>query len=148
MSAGSLLYHFHSKEDLTIEILSHVGNRQRVLFENMRVHEDASSGDVCRAVWRVLGAPESRPIFRLFFEVYGLALVDRVRFPDFFPAAVHVWLDFLETPFVREGMTRENARVRATIVLATFRGFLLDVCGTNETARVDAAVAAWIASWI
>jgi AcrR family transcriptional regulator len=147
VSAGSLLYHFRSKEDLTVEILKHAGDRQRELFGAMRLRDDASPGEVCRAVWNVIGAPEARPLFRLFFEVYGLALIDPDRFPAFFPAAIVNWLDFIERPYVRDGLSPKDARARATVVLANFRGYLLDVCATNDSERVDRAVDLWIASW-
>ncbi len=81
---------------------------------------------------------------RLFFEVYGLALVEPERFPGFFPGAISNWLAFLAPAYVRGGMSAAEARVFATIVLAGFRGFLLDLCATGESERVDRAVALWI----
>ena len=144
VSPASLLYHFGSKEELTVEILKHAGDRQRELFASMRTREGQTSADVCREVWRVIATPKARPLFRLFFEVYGLALVDRKRFPEFFPAAISNWLGFLEPAYVRAGMSTADARVQATIVLAGFRGFLLDLCATGETKRIDRAVARWI----
>ncbi len=147
VSAGSLLYHFHSKEELTIEILKYAGDRQRELFAELRERDDLPAGEVCRTVWRVIGAREARPLFRLFFEVYGLALVDKNRFPGFFPAAIENWLGFLAPPFERAGMNAEDARANATIVLANFRGYLLDLCATNDDERVGRAVELWIASW-
>jgi AcrR family transcriptional regulator len=144
VSAGLLLYHFRSKEELTIAILKFAGDRQRELFASLGEREFETPGDVCREVWRVISAPDVRPLFRLFFEVYGLALVDPERFPAFFPAAITNWLDFLEGPFACAGSDSTSERVRATIVLAGFRGFLLDVCATGDDARVDRAVAAWI----
>lgn len=146
VSPASLLYHFGSKEELTVEILKHAGDRQRLLFVSMRTAEDQTPGDVCREVWRVIGSAEARPLFRLFFEVYGLALIEPSRFAGFFPAAVENWITFLANFYVRDGMTVRAARVQATLNLATFRGFLLDVCATGDDERVDAAVELWIGS--
>ena len=143
VTPGLLLYHFHSKEELTVEILKHVGERQRELFAQLRTDEHASAGEVCRAVWAVIGTPAARPLFRIFFEVYGLAVVDPGRFPGFFPAAVENWLAFLAAPYVRDGASAHEARARATIVLAIFRGFLLDVCATNDDARIARALSLW-----
>jgi AcrR family transcriptional regulator len=143
VSPASLLYHFHSKEELTVEILKHAGDRQRELFASMRTH-DKTPEDICHEVWRVIGSPQARPLFRLFFEVYGLALIDPKRFPGFFPNAVWNWLAFLEPMYVRSGLSPSEARVRATVVLAGFRGFLLDVCATGDDERVGRAVAHWI----
>ena len=144
VSPASLLYHFHSKEELTVEILRYAGDRQRELFASLRTRKNDTAGEVCRKVWRVIGSPKDRPLFRLFFEVYGLALVDPKRFPGFFPGAVSNWLEFIEPAYVRDGLSPKEARTRATVVLAGFRGFLLDVCATGDYDRVDRAVALWI----
>jgi AcrR family transcriptional regulator len=146
ISPGLLLYYFGSKEELTVEILKHAGERQRALFAELRTSNDGTAAEICAEVWRIIGAPEARPLFRLFFEVYGLALIDAKRFPNFFPAAISSWLDFLERPWISAGMNSNDARVKATIVLAGFRGFLLDICATGDRERVDRAVAAWIDS--
>ena len=143
VSPGLLLYHFRSKEELTVEILAHVGQRQRELFAQLRTDGNATAGEVCRAVWDIIGAPGARPLFRIFFEVYGLALVDPDRFPAFFPAAIENWLAFLAEPYAREGASPSEARARATIVLALFRGFLLDVCATSDDARIARALSLW-----
>jgi AcrR family transcriptional regulator len=146
VSAASLLYHFHSKEELTVEILKHAGDAQRELFASMWSAPDGQApADMCRAIWRILAAPAARPLFRLFFEVYGLALIDPARFPGFFPAAVWNWIGFLERAYIDNGCAAEEARTLATIVLAGFRGFLLDLCATGDDERLERAVAAWIA---
>jgi AcrR family transcriptional regulator len=146
VSPGILLYHFASKERLIVELLQRAGDRQRALFEGLRSDDDRSSAAVCRDVWRVLRDPKSQQLFRLFFEIYGLALQDPTRFPGFFPAAVANWLAFLEKPALREGASKTAARKRATVILAGFRGFLLDLCATRDHKRVDGAVEAWIDS--
>lgn len=146
VSAAALMYHFGSKEELTVAVLRRAGDRQRALFETIRAREEATPLDVCRAIWRTFGMLESIPLFRLFFEMYGLALQDRARFPDFFPGAVDRWLDFIAAPLVRAGATRRDARIRATIVLAGFRGFLLDLCATEDRERIERAVDLWLRS--
>ena len=146
VSPAILLYHFQSKEGLVVELLKRAGDRQRILFERLGDNEHRAAEDVCRRAWRVLSDPGAQPLFRLFFEVYGLALQDRMRFPGFFPDAVSNWLRFLEAPALREGASKTEARKRATIILAGFRGFLLDLCATGERKRIDGAVEAWIAS--
>lgn len=138
-----LLYYFESKEALLTEILVAVRSRQRVAFAKLS-DVRGSSGDVCRAAWRIMSDRKSEPLFRLLFEVYALALVDRKRFPDFLKHVVADWLDFLERPALAEGCSATRARAYATVVLAGFRGFMLDLCATRERARVDLAVNMWI----
>ncbi len=146
VSAAALLYNFASKEELTIAILKRAGDRQRTLFETIRSQEDATPYEVCREIWRAVSVPREIPLFRLFFEVYGLALQDRERFPDFFAGAIERWIDFIGMAFTRTGATKREARIRATIMLAGFRGFLLDLCATEDYARVNGAVDLWLRS--
>jgi AcrR family transcriptional regulator len=146
VSPPALLYNFTSKEELTIAILKRAGDRQRALFETIRSEEGATPYEACGEIWRALSAPTSIPLFRLFFEVYGLALQDRERFPDFFPRAIEGWIDFIGMAFERSGATKREARVQATVVLAGFRGFLLDLCATEDYVRVNGAVTLWLRS--
>lgn len=146
VSAAILLYHFTSKDQLVVEVLAWAGERQRAHFGQLRDDEELTSAEVCGAVWKAISDPHAQPLFRLFFEVYGLALQDPDRFPGFFPGAVANWLAFLERPALRDGASKADARKRATIMLAGFRGFLLDLCATRERKRIDGAVDAWIAS--
>jgi hypothetical protein len=45
---------------------------------------------------------------------------------------------------VRSGYTPEDGRAHATVLVAGFRGFLLDLCATHDRARVDRAVELWL----
>ncbi len=144
VSAATLMYHFTSKEELTVVVLRRAGDRQRALFETIRSQPDATPYEVCRAIWSAVGSPKNVPLFRLFFEMYGLALQDRERFADFFPGAIDRWLDFIGIAFERSGATKRDARIQATIILAFFRGFLLDLCATEDHERIDSAVQLWL----
>lgn len=140
-----LLYYFGSKEQLVAEVLTAAGGRQRAAFD--RLPRNATSyRETVGAAWRVLSAPENEPVFRLFFEVYGLALQDPSRYPGFLDRAVDVWLDYLEPSALRDGHTKADARAIASVILAGYRGFLLDVLTTGDRRRLDRAVDIWIAS--
>ncbi len=138
-----LLYYFGSKEELIGEVLDTARARQRAIFATLP-RDAASYGQTIRAAWAVMSAPEHEPVFRLFFEVYGLALQDRKRFAAFLRGAVGDWLAFLEAPALRDGYSAPDARAIATVILAGFRGFLLDLCATGERARIARAVELWI----
>ena len=140
-----LLYYFNSKEDLVTEVLQQAGSRQRQLFDRLRT-KHLGSVQACREIWSVMSAPASEPTFRLFFEVYGLALQDRKRYSRFLKNVVEPWLDFIGTPLIQNGMPQAQARAYATVVLAGFRGFLLDLCATRERERIDRAVDLWFES--
>ena len=138
-----LLYYFGSKEDLVTEVLDRAAARQRKLFARIRAQHLGTS-DGCREIWSIMSAPASEPIFRLFFELYGLALQDRRRFGRFLKRAVEPWLEFISEPLLAEGWDRRDARAWATMLIAGFRGFLLDLCATRDRERVDAAVDLWL----
>jgi AcrR family transcriptional regulator len=140
-----LLYYFGSKEQLVTAVLVGAGERQRAIFD--RLPRNATSyRETVTAAWRAMSAPEHAPVFRLFFEVYGLALQDPERFPGFLQRAVNVWLDYLEPSALRDGYSKADARAIATVILAGYRGFLLDMCTTGERRRIDRAVELWIAA--
>jgi len=134
-SSGLLLYHFGSKDELLIRIIQVGRERQQSMMRDLE-SADLSPTEIGRKLWRAYSSPRWEPLFRLFFEVYALALQDRSRFPGFLKSNVNEWLTALEGP----APVDPQARTTATIILAAFRGFLLDFCATRERARVDRAV--------
>jgi AcrR family transcriptional regulator len=138
-----LLYYFKSKEDLVTEVLEQAGARQRRLFDRLRT-EHLGSSDACREIWNVMRAPAAESLFRLFFEVFGLALQDRKRYARFLKRVVEPWLEYIAAPFVESGLSKTEARAHATIILAGFRGFLMDLCATRDRERIDRAVEIWL----
>jgi AcrR family transcriptional regulator len=142
-SPRGLLYHFGSKEELVTAALARAGVRQREVFETLPRNPE-SYAETVRAAWAVMSSPKNEGLFRLFFEIYGLALQDRDRFPGFLERAVEVWLSYLERPALRDGYSRADARAIATVLLAGYRGFLLDLCTTRDRKRLARAVELWI----
>ena len=141
-----LLYYFTSKDDLVLEVVARARERQRRLFERLKEQQAETALDACRAVWDVMSAPKSEPAFRLFFEIYGLALRDPKRYADFLRSAVGDWLAYIERSFLRMGHAPQDARAIATVVLAGYRGFMLDLCATHDRRRIDRAVDMWLAT--
>lgn len=143
-SPRTLLYHFGSKEAMVIAVLRSVRARQLAVFDRMRRSEMTTPGAICRAAWAYMTDPSIGPLLRLFFETYALALRDPKRFPGFLEGAVEDWLAFLAEPLLASGMPAERARIVATIVLAGYRGFMLDFAATADTKRIGAALDAWV----
>jgi len=139
-----LLYYFNSKEDLIVEVIARSRERQRLLFESVASQDEASAVDLCRAAWAIMSAPKAEPAFRLFFEFYGLALQDPKRYAEFLRNAVGDWLSYIGRPYVTAGYGPEDARAIATVVLAGYRGFMLDLCATHDRRRIDRAVDLWL----
>ena len=139
-----LLYYFGSKEKLIMEIVARARERQRRQFERLQQQESETAIDACRAIWSVMSAPKSETAFRFFLEIYSLALQDPKRYPGFLRSAVVDWLSYIEKPYVDAGYSSAQARAIATVVLAGYRGFLLDLCATHDRARVNRAVDVWL----
>jgi AcrR family transcriptional regulator len=132
-SPSLLLYHFGSKEALLMAIIKAGRARQHEMMRNVDL-SGVSERESARALWRAWSAPAWKPLMQLFFEVYALALQDPSRFPNFLDETVDDWLHALTI----DDNTREG-RARATLMIAVFRGLLLDLCATGERARVNKA---------
>ena len=141
-----LLYYFGSKEALVVKALARLRERQRGTFSGLREARYDKPSDPCRAIWKQMSAPQSEKLFTFFFETYALALRHPRRFSDFLNNAVQDWLEFVAEPLIRKGLTRSEARAFATVVIAGFRGFMLDYCASRDRQRVDLAVDLWLDS--
>lgn len=141
-----LLYYFGSKEELVTRALARLRERQRAGFARLKHAGAADPIEVCRTVWRQLAAPQTEPLLRLFFQAYSMGLQEPKRFADFLHHAIEDWLEFLAAPRIAAGDSPAAARAFATVVLAGFRGFLLDYCASHDRRRVEAAVELWLRS--
>jgi AcrR family transcriptional regulator len=139
-----LLYYFRSKEEMVAQALARLRERQLAGYAGMKAAKFASPAEACRAIWRNMSAPDSEPLFRLFFEVYTLAIRHPRQFKDFLRTAIEDWLEFLAEPLRKKSCTESEARAYASIVLAGFRGFMLDYCGSKDRKRLDRAVELWL----
>jgi len=136
-----LLYHFGSKEKMVIEVLSQIRERQRAAYDEL---EAPSFAAACHAVWERMSAPDSEPLFRLFFETYGIALRSPKIYRAFLHDTIEEWLQNIAEPLCREGWNPSEARAFATVVLSGLRGFMLDFCTTHDRNRLDQAVGLWL----
>ena len=139
-----LLYYFGSKEALIARALARLRERQRAAYAQMKLAATANPREACLAIWRHLSAPSSEPLFRMFFQAYSMGLQDPERFQEFLRTAIEDWLEFLSAPLLARGHPAALARAYATVVLAGFRGFMLDYCASRDRARADAAVELWL----
>jgi AcrR family transcriptional regulator len=140
-SPRMLLYHFESKERLVSEGLAVARMRQaEQSYAWLEAQPELAPDALLRRFWRWQLA-EQRPFLRLFFEVYGLALQDPARFPGFLDHAVSDWLGFIASLLRRAGVRRARAHTAATVVVAAYRGLLLDVLATGDEKRTTRALA-------
>jgi AcrR family transcriptional regulator len=133
-TAPLLIYHFGSKDALLVEIINAGRARQQALLADI-TSRGLSDAQTAAHLWKALSAPESLPLFRFFFEIYALAMRDPSRFPGFLDAAIDEWIDAACPP-----KPTARDRLEATVLIAAFRGFLLDLCATGDRKRVDRSV--------
>jgi AcrR family transcriptional regulator len=136
-----LLYHFGSKEKMVSEVLAQIRQRQRATYGRV---EGASFAKGCQTIWTHMSAPDSEPLFRLFFETYGIALRHPRVYKSFLHDTIEDWLELVTGELASERRQRKHSRAIATIVLAGLRGFMLDFCTTHDRERVDLAVRLWL----
>ncbi len=139
-----LLYYFGSKEKMLTQAIRRLRDLQRAGFGKLRDARYENPSDACRAIWQQMSAAESLAMFQLSLETFTLALRHRRQFAGFLNTSVEDWLQFMSQPLIRQGAKSEDARAFATIVIAGFRGFLLDLCATRDRKRIDRAVELWI----
>jgi AcrR family transcriptional regulator len=139
-----LLYHFGSKEAMVDRVLTYIRDQQRTNYARMSPPSVIPLSGGCREIWQAMTAPESEPLFRLYFEIYSLALQQPRRFKDFLHNTIEDWLNFMAGPLQREGYSKNDSRAAATVILAGFRGLLLDYCATHDRKRLDHALNLWL----
>lgn len=133
VSHVTLRHHFGTKEELVAEIL-----------ETLRARAPIPAGaaddeTLLRGLWAQWSTPEGQRHFRLLFEVYGEALMHPRRYRRFLDAVVDDWLRVITGIALDAGCPEADAERFATVLLAQFRGLLLDLLATGDRARVDAA---------
>ena len=138
-----LLYYFGSKEKMVVDVLAEIRRQQLTAFGEI---SGATFGEACRLTWKRMSALDSEPLFRLFFEAYGIALRRPNLYKDFLRATIEDWINLVAEELRQDGHRREDARAFATVVLAGFRGFMLDFCNTRDRKRLDHAVEMWTRS--
>ena len=138
-----LLYHFGSKEKMVDR------DRQRksaTSSSRPTSRRRSDFAEACLIIWKRMTAPDSEPVFRLFFEIYGIALTPPAGLRSFLHDTVEDWLSLIADPLCGEGCDRRESRAFATLVLAGMRGFMLDFCTTHDRKRLDRAVEIWLGS--
>lgn len=139
-----LLYYFGSKESLIAQVFAHLRKQQHAAIARLTEQTYVHPTDACRAGWTMMSSPQFLPLYTLFFETYAYALRNRKDHGPFLRHAIEDWLQFIEAPALEAGADAKQARRYATIVLAGFRGFIMDLCATGDRKRVDSAVSEWL----
>src|SRR5277367_5256071 len=142
-SARLLIYHFGSKEKLLTDALEQV--RQRIESSLRRLAEKQEPGgtpslpEFLLLFWRWAMHKPNQRYFRLLFEIDGLALQNRARFPArFWGAGFARWRRVFETEFGQP--SDKNGAATSTFQLVALNGLLHDFLFTGDRKRTTAAL--------
>ena len=139
-SPRTLLYHFHSREDLIAAAVNEFRKRHlAIVAEGLQRHPPPSAEEGLKQYWASYTAKKREPFLRLQFEIWGLALQNPERFTDFLQG-VAVYYDSFEEGLVLQGVPREKSRILATQHMAAIRGLMLDLLTTGDRKRIDKAI--------
>lgn len=139
-SPRMLQYHFSTKEALQRAVLQRARTRQRRDFGALlRVRPDEDYRTTLGRAWAGMTGPEGQRYLAMFGRLREDA--EQQLWPGFRQEATTDWLAPLE-----DGLRTIGRAELATLVLAVIRGLILDLDSTGDTARVDAAWAAFVAT--
>lgn len=142
VSPTTLVHRFGSKEQMLVAILARL--RERIVAATSEeLGKEPDLATAARVVWTRTSSPRRESEFRLFFAVYGRALQDRRLFAEFLDHVVADWMASLRD--AQPDADPETAARRATLVIATIRGLLLDLLTTGERDRVEDAAESFLA---
>ncbi|MQY26655.1 TetR/AcrR family transcriptional regulator [Nocardia aurantia] len=144
VSPTTLVHHFGTREQMLEAVLGRL--RERIFAAvGPRDGDHPDLAAAARAVWTRTSDPRQWAEFRLFFAVYGRALQAPHQFERFLDRVVTDWMNAL-CEAQGPGVDADLARRRATLIIATLRGLLLDLLATGDRDRVDDAAQAFLAT--
>jgi len=139
-SARLLIYHFGSKEKLLADALDQVRQRIDASLRSLAAKESPQSlGEFLLMFWRWAMHRPNQRYFRLLYEVDGLAMQNRERFPaHFWGAGFARWRRAFETDF---GLSPDKeGAATSTFLLAALNGLLHDYLATGDRKRTTDAL--------
>jgi AcrR family transcriptional regulator len=143
VSTNTLVHHFGTKEQMFEAVLGRLRERLVVATDDL-LGERPDLATAARVVWARTSDPRRGAEFRLFFAVYGRALQAPQQFAGFLERVVSDWMSSLHD-VQGPDTDADTATRRATLVIATIRGLLLDLLATGDRERVQDAAESFFA---
>ena len=136
-----LLYHFDGADDLLAQAMFRLRERRisNVLAAAAKSPVRQTLAARVRAIWPVLMADESG--LRVIDQAIGLVMYDPERYAQLGREASTQYLPSLLSLCPEDWSDQRKSEV-AHMMLAIFRGFLMDWRTTGETARIDDGIEA------
>jgi AcrR family transcriptional regulator len=134
-----LIYHFGSADGFWEAMLREIRHRE----QRARPRLVSAGGTLVETIeqsWERFSAESYLPVIRLLFTLYVKAINEPEKFGDFLDDAVDGWVKHSSAMFGQFGFDKEEAQVRARILLATMRGLLLHLLATGDRAHTTEAM--------
>jgi AcrR family transcriptional regulator len=137
---------FANKDEIIEALIARNRIKIRAKYAEM-LGGNVTSASIRRALWKFYAESESDS--RLFFEAYGLALQNNTHYREFL-LGINDWLSAMKETLQRSGVPSGKAETYATLVLAVYRGAMMDLLATGQRSRVNAAMELWFkaADWL
>ena len=139
-SPRMLIYHFTTRDALVRDMLHEARRQQRDLFGGILAPQAGRAyGEVLTDAWSRLTQADALAYTRLFREVHDLP-PERSPWPEFRRISIEDWLPVAEAGLRADGHQAPGGL--ATLLVAAFRGLLLDRDITGDHERTTAAIQA------
>lgn len=138
-----LLYHFGSLDALLAAAFEQSRIRQLELVMSTLDPRTPVSRQV-RDLWALLTNPAAEAAPQTFFEMFGRAVRERGELSLFAKKSVDDWINYITVQLKARGLEDDEAHAQATLILAVFRGLLMDLLATGDRSRVEAALEAFL----
>lgn len=143
VSDRMIVYYLPTKADLVRATVGKIGADFQRLLADAFGQERRSVDELVATAWPVLTSAEGDRVFRVFFEIVGLAAAHQEPFDELAPAMVGGWAVWLSGR--TKGSTAEIRHRRALEVIARLDGLLLLRHTVGPAAAAQAARAFGIA---
>jgi len=123
ISDRTVVYYFPTKVDLISAVVGTMVADTERLLEEAFGSAPLPQDELMRRAWPVLANPSADPVFRLYFEIIGLAAARQSPYVDLAAGIASGWVDWLGPRTL--GSTPEVRRRRALATMAQIDGLLL-----------------------
>lgn len=146
ISSAEIHDFFETKDEIVLALIARSRLRYRKFFVDLLADRSHTPTERRRAMWKHF--VDSEPDFRIFFEAYGLALHNE-EYREFIHG-IDDWLELIKDTTEVQSDRVSDAAAYITLLLAVYRGAMMDLCATGARARVNAGMelffkaAAWL----